>query len=119
MATAAFKDLFSLQAADYARFRPIYPPELYSWLAANAPARRLAVDVGTGNGQAAGALATHFARAIGGETGARRGGRGTPRRPARRGRPARGPARNRAPRQPRRVPARPRRGARPRRRVRR
>ena len=51
MATAAFKDLFSLQAADYARFRPIYPPELYAWLAAKAPARRLAIDVGTGNGQ--------------------------------------------------------------------
>jgi len=65
MATAAFKDLFSLQAADYARFRPIYPPELYSWLAANAPARQLAVDVGTGNGQAAVALAAHFDRVVG------------------------------------------------------
>ena len=65
MATANFKDLFSLQAADYARFRPVYPPELYAWLAAQAPARRLAVDVGTGNGQAAIALAAHFERVIG------------------------------------------------------
>ena len=65
MATAAFKDLFSLQAADYARFRPIYPPELYACLAAKAPARRLAIDVGTGNGQAAIALAAHFERVIG------------------------------------------------------
>ena len=65
MATAAFKDLFSLQAADYARFRPFYPPELYAWLAAKAPARRLAIDVGTGNGQAAVALAAHFERVIG------------------------------------------------------
>jgi ubiquinone/menaquinone biosynthesis C-methylase UbiE len=60
-----FKDLFSLQAADYARFRPVYPPELYAWLAAQAPARGLAIDVGTGNGQAAVALAAHFARVIG------------------------------------------------------
>jgi SAM-dependent methyltransferase len=60
-----FKDLFSLHAADYARFRPVYPPELYAWLAAQAPACRLAVDVGTGNGQAAVALAAHFTRVIG------------------------------------------------------
>ena len=65
MATPAFKDLFSLQAADYARFRPVYPPELYAWLASKAPARRLAIDVGTGNGQAAVALAAHFERVIG------------------------------------------------------
>jgi len=60
-----FKDLFSLQAADYARFRPVYPPELFTWLASVAPARRLALDVGTGNGQAAVALAAHFERVIG------------------------------------------------------
>jgi SAM-dependent methyltransferase len=65
MATPAFKDLFSLQAADYARFRPVYPPELYRWLASKAPPGRLAVDVGTGNGQAAVALAAHFERVIG------------------------------------------------------
>ena len=65
MSTASFKDLFSLQAADYARFRPVYPPELYAWLAAQAPAKALAVDVGTGNGQAAVALARHFERVIG------------------------------------------------------
>jgi len=65
MATPAFKDLFSPQAADYARFRPVYPAELYAWLASQAPARRLAVDVGTGNGQAAVALAAHFDRVIG------------------------------------------------------
>jgi SAM-dependent methyltransferase len=61
----AFKDLFSPQAADYARFRPVYPPELFAWLAAQAPAKGLAVDVGTGNGQAAVALARHFERVIG------------------------------------------------------
>ena len=61
----SFADHFSVTAADYARFRPIYPPELYAWLAAQAPARDLAVDVGTGNGQAAVALAAHFQRVIG------------------------------------------------------
>src|SRR3954451_21681361 len=65
MTAPTFKDLFSLQAADYARFRPVYPPELYAWLAAQAPARGLAVDVGAGNGQAAVALARHFDRVIG------------------------------------------------------
>jgi SAM-dependent methyltransferase len=62
---AAFKDLFSPQAADYARFRPVYPPELFAWLATLPPAKQLAVDVGTGNGQAAVALARHFERVIG------------------------------------------------------
>jgi len=57
-----FKDLFSRQAADYARFRPSYPPALFDWLASMTPARRVAVDVGAGNGQAAHALATHFER---------------------------------------------------------
>ena len=78
MATPAFKDLFSLQAADYARFRPVYPPELYAWLAAKAPARRLAVDVGTGNGQAAVALAAHFERVIGVEPSDGQRGNATP-----------------------------------------
>ena len=59
-----FKDLFSQQATDYARFRPTYPQELFAWLAAQAPARRLAVDIGTGNGQAAVAIAAHFDRVI-------------------------------------------------------
>jgi SAM-dependent methyltransferase len=61
----AFKDLFSARAADYARFRPTYPPELFAWLAESSPARGLAVDVGTGSGQAAVALAAHFDRVIG------------------------------------------------------
>jgi SAM-dependent methyltransferase len=65
MATPAFKDLFSPQAADYARFRPVYPPARFAWLASKAPPRRLAVDIGTGNGQAAVALAAHFDRVIG------------------------------------------------------
>jgi SAM-dependent methyltransferase len=59
-----FKDLFSKHAADYARFRPRYPPELFAWLADVAPSRGLAVDVGAGNGQAANELAKHFARVL-------------------------------------------------------
>jgi SAM-dependent methyltransferase len=55
-----FKDHFSAQAADYARFRPNYPAELFAWLAGIAPARGAAWDCGTGNGQAAIGLATHF-----------------------------------------------------------
>ena len=38
MSAPTFKDLFSPQAAYYARFRPDYPPELYAWLAAQARA---------------------------------------------------------------------------------
>jgi SAM-dependent methyltransferase len=62
---AAFKDLFSGHAADYARFRPTYPPELFAWLAEVSPTRDLAVDAGSGNGQAAVGLAEHFDRVIG------------------------------------------------------
>ena len=62
---ATFKDLFSGHAADYARFRPTYPPELFRWLAETSPGRDLAVDAGSGNGQAAVGLAEHFERVIG------------------------------------------------------
>jgi SAM-dependent methyltransferase len=56
----SFKDHFSRQAADYARHRPDYPADLVDWVAARAPARALALDVATGNGQAAVDLARHF-----------------------------------------------------------
>lgn len=60
-----FKDLFSANAADYARFRPTYPPELFAWLAETSPGTGLALDEGTGSGQAAVGLAAHFDRVIG------------------------------------------------------
>ena len=63
----AFKDHFSGQSAAYQRYRPDYPPALFGWLAGQAPGRRLAIDVGTGNGQAAVALAAHFDAVIGAE----------------------------------------------------
>jgi SAM-dependent methyltransferase len=58
------KDLFSRDPASYARFRPVSPPALFDWLASVAPGRALAVDVGTGNGQAALELAERFARVL-------------------------------------------------------
>jgi SAM-dependent methyltransferase len=60
----SFADHFSTQAADYARFRPGYPAALYDAIAAAAPGRSLALDVGTGNGQAAVALAERFDQVI-------------------------------------------------------
>jgi hypothetical protein len=57
-----FKDHFSERATEYARFRPRYPAALFRALADLAPGRRLAWDCGTGNGQAAVALAGHFER---------------------------------------------------------
>jgi ubiquinone/menaquinone biosynthesis C-methylase UbiE len=59
-----FKDYFSKQAADYAKFRPHYPGDLFRWLASIAPASALAWDCATGNGQAAIALAELFDRVI-------------------------------------------------------
>jgi SAM-dependent methyltransferase len=61
---ATFEDHFSGQAREYARYRPGYPPELFVWLASIAPSRRLAWDCGTGSGQAAMALASHFDRVV-------------------------------------------------------
>lgn len=55
-----FKDHFSGHAADYAKFRPDYPAELFDYLASISPQRGLAWDCATGNGQAAVGLATYF-----------------------------------------------------------
>ena len=55
-----FKDHFSAGSGAYERYRPGYPPALYAWLAGQSPGRRLAVDVATGNGQAAVGLADYF-----------------------------------------------------------
>lgn len=61
---AEFKDHFSGHSTDYAKYRPSYPPALFEWLAALAPARERAWDVGTGSGQAALGLAPHFRQVI-------------------------------------------------------
>jgi len=60
----AFKDHFSGHAADYARARPTYPEELFTFLAGCARRNELAWDCATGNGQAARALAEHFEHVI-------------------------------------------------------
>lgn len=57
-----FKDLFSAQSSAYAKFRPHYPGALFDYLATLTPALNAAWDVGTGNGQAAVALADHYSR---------------------------------------------------------
>lgn len=59
-----FPDHFSGHAAAYAQARPTYPPALFDWLAAQCTQRVSAWDAGCGNGQAAVALAAHFARVI-------------------------------------------------------
>jgi SAM-dependent methyltransferase len=60
----SFKDHFSRQAPDYAKFRPRYPHELFGYLGSVASSRHLAWDCGTGNGQAAVGLASVFNRVI-------------------------------------------------------
>ena len=60
----SFKDHFSKQAGDYAKFRPGYPQELFDYLGSIAPSRQLGWDCGTGNGQAAVRLASIFDRVI-------------------------------------------------------
>lgn len=60
-----FKDHFSQRAHLYAAHRPQYPRELFDFLATLTLEHRLAVDFGTGNGQAALGLADHFSRVIG------------------------------------------------------
>ena len=59
-----FKDHFSDQAADYARYRPDYPHKLFAHLGSLVLARECAWDCGTGSGQAAVALAEFFDRVV-------------------------------------------------------
>lgn len=55
---------FGRVAAAYAKSRPTYPDALFDWLGGIAPGRGLAVDVATGSGQAALALAERFDRVV-------------------------------------------------------
>lgn len=54
------KDLFSKQAAAYARYRPSYPKELIDYVVSFAGGRKMAWDCATGNGQAALLLSPWF-----------------------------------------------------------
>ncbi len=59
-----FKDHFSQQAEAYNNFRPVYPQDLFEFLAQVVPSHDLAWDCATGNGQAAIGLAPHFSQLI-------------------------------------------------------
>lgn len=59
-----FQDHFSVQAGAYARFRPVYPEALFTWLAQQVSVHELAWDCATGNGQAALGLTAHFAKVV-------------------------------------------------------
>ncbi|RXG11291.1 methyltransferase family protein [Leeuwenhoekiella aestuarii] len=54
------KDNFSSHAADYAKFRPTYPQELYTFLFKIVQNKSKAWDVATGNGQVAVELSKTF-----------------------------------------------------------
>ncbi len=57
---AHFKDHFSTQSGDYARFRPSYPATLFDFLSSVTSQHTFAWDAATGNGQAAVALTNYF-----------------------------------------------------------
>jgi SAM-dependent methyltransferase len=61
---ATYSDYFSQSAALYALHRPSYPAALFEWLAREAAGHQRAWDCGTGNGQAAVALASHFSEVV-------------------------------------------------------
>jgi SAM-dependent methyltransferase len=60
----SFKDHFSGHASAYARYRPDYPAELFTYLASLTPRREVALDCATGSGQAAIGLAKHFSLVV-------------------------------------------------------
>ena len=64
MGAGSFKDLFSGQSSDYAKFRPRYPHELFAYLSSLCVKRERAWDCGTGSGQAAVALTNFFDRVV-------------------------------------------------------
>lgn len=56
------KDNFSARSADYAQFRPAYPPQLFDFLFEHCQNFDRAWDCATGNGQVATVLAERFAQ---------------------------------------------------------
>ncbi len=57
----SFHDVFSDRPSEYAAQRPTYPDGLFAFIARAAPAKNVAWDCATGNGQAAVGLVRHFA----------------------------------------------------------
>lgn len=64
-APSTARNWFDQGGQAYARFRPEYPAGLATFLASLTADRRLAVDVGCGNGQLTRLLAAHFSAVIG------------------------------------------------------
>ncbi len=60
----SWKDNFSQQADIYAQYRPHYPHTLFDFLSSLASQNQLAWDCGTGNGQVATQLASHFKKVV-------------------------------------------------------
>ncbi len=60
-----FKDYFSHNSANYLQYRPSYPSALFEFITKHCENKDLAVDVGTGNGQAAKELGNRFKKVIG------------------------------------------------------
>jgi SAM-dependent methyltransferase len=60
----SFKDHFSVGSADYAAYRPTYPPALVDYLASLCAETSLALDAGCGTGQLSVLLARRFSRVI-------------------------------------------------------
>ena len=60
----AFKDHFSANSNNYARFRPTYPLDLFEFIVSQVSAYDQAWDCATGNGQAATIIAKYFKKVI-------------------------------------------------------
>jgi SAM-dependent methyltransferase len=60
----SFNDNFSERAALYAAYRPLYPEALFDFVARLTSDHKVALDCGTGNGQAATGLARRFEKVI-------------------------------------------------------
>jgi ubiquinone/menaquinone biosynthesis C-methylase UbiE len=58
------KDLFSKQADLYAKYRPVYPKELYDYILSFVNNKDTVWDCATGNGQAAVVLADHLKKVV-------------------------------------------------------
>lgn len=54
------KDNFSKQAADYSKFRPQYPEEMIQYIISFVEDKSTALDLATGNGQAAHKISAYF-----------------------------------------------------------
>jgi ubiquinone/menaquinone biosynthesis C-methylase UbiE len=59
-----FKDHFSVNSEKYKKYRPEYPPALFTYLASISPTREIAWDCATGTGQTAKGLIQFFKKVV-------------------------------------------------------